>query len=126
VEEKIKLWIDNNIIFVEMTGSIDEKDGERLLRGLEYNFEMLSGNAKVVFNMGRINISLDAQTAAFRKKLFEWIKKMHRESKYEKVAIFGGNLVTRSVISLIIGATRLKDIRMFRDKNKALTWINQH
>ncbi len=116
-----KVWIgDDEIVYVKMARAVVEEDAYNLLRDIKKILQELSKKAKIL-----IDITTDSviRSSSFRKRIGDEISNIAKDVGFEKVAIYGGNIVTRTIASFVILASGQKNFRVFSDRRKALKWL---
>ena len=116
---KNKVWTkDNRIIHVDIVEASAEEDIMMMLDEIIEATEKVSGKAKVLLNVMTTSIVSSSQ---IRARVGEKFKKIN--AKTEKVAIWGGNTLTRTIASFVITSSHLKKIKIFKTKKEALKWL---
>lgn len=108
---------EDNILYATMVGT---QDGKMVIALKEANDKLI--------NMveGRVNSLVDLSQAG---KPSPEARKVGRETleneKVGKVAFLGLHPVARVIASFMMGVTRKKDMRVFKTKQAALTWLRE-
>jgi len=56
----------------------------------------------------------------------ERIKRMIKDSNFKKIAIYGGDIVIRTVASFIVSASGVKKMRVFSNQEEAFKWLEKN
>lgn len=115
---KNKLYLgEDNVLYVSLVGDINEKAVQTLEKA---SFEIRSGVKEQVNVLVDLN-KIGKPTPKARKKGQDILKK----EGFGKIAFFGIHPVAQVIASFFMGATQKKDILSFKNKEKALKWINE-
>lgn len=119
------VWINkDNIICLGIGQSPTKEDIENVIDEVEKILKELKGQGKVLIHTSPY-LGPVLSGAGFRKKLAEKTKKVFKEIGFKKIAIFGGDMMSRTITMFIISASGIKDMRVFKKKEKALEWLKQ-
>jgi len=74
------------------------------------------------------NTSIVPRASSYRRGIAEGIKNLyHKDPEFQriqKVAVFGGSLIIRTITSFVIMAAKLqKRMKIFETKEEALNWL---
>ena len=122
-EEENKVWVgDDGIVFVKMAKALAEEDAYSLVRKVKEILQGLPGKAKIMIDITTNSI---IRSTSFRKKIGDEIRYIAQDIGFEKAAVHGGNVVTRTIASFIIMASGVKNMKVFAKIEKALKWLSQ-
>jgi len=108
---------EDNILYETIVGEFDEK---KAIEAKEAVFKLMN---KV---NGQVNILIDLNKAGNQSSKARKIgKEMFENEKNEKIALFGMNPVARVVASFVMGIAKKEDMRFFKTKEKALSWLKE-
>ena len=108
---------EENIIYVTAVGDIDEKAAMAASKFLDKFLEMIEGKVLVIIDLNKAgHQSSEARNI--------WKKRTEKEST-GKVAFFGMHQVARVIASFVMGISRNKQMRFFKSKEEALTWLKE-
>ncbi len=110
-----KVWLEGDIVCYGLSNEVDEREAILLNDvGLEY---INSGKASFVL------IDLQQQSSKFSSVARKiWVKFL-QNTKIKKAAMFGGNIIVRTLASFVIAAAGKKNIKFFAAKEEALKWL---
>ena len=118
-----KVWVgDDGIVFVNMAKAVVEEDAYNLVRKIKEILQGLPGKAKIMID---ITTSSIIRSTGFRKKIGDEIRYIAQNIGFEKAAVYGGNVVTRTIASFIIMASGVKNMKVFDKIEKALRWLSR-
>lgn len=114
---------EDGIIFLG-TGESLSKEGYLIM--MDQVIEKLrkyKGTGRVLVHAAKHTPSLaDSEN---RKMFAERVKEIFNEVGFKRVAIFGGDIFSRTITSFIIFASGIKDIKVFKKKEEALSWLKE-
>lgn len=122
-EEDREIWVgenrfflgEDNILYVTNIDSVDDN------MGVEIKVVMQTLIDK---NEEKVNLLIDINKAGKPSaKARKDFKEIIDYKKVGNVAVFGAHPVARVIASFVMGITRNKDIRFFKTKEEALTWL---
>ncbi|OGD67352.1 hypothetical protein A2442_01145 [Candidatus Campbellbacteria bacterium RIFOXYC2_FULL_35_25] len=114
-KSKNKVWMEENIVYYILSTEVDEQEAI-LLNDIGGSY-INSGQASYVL------IGLQKQSSKFSSSARKiWVRFLQNEN-IKRVAMFGGNVVVRTLASFVIAATGKKNIKFFSEKDKALEWL---
>ena len=112
---KNKVWMEENIVYYILSTEVDEQEAI-LLNDIGGSY-INSGQASYVL------IGLQKQSSKFSSSARKiWVRFLQNEN-IKRAAMFGGNVVVRTLASFVIAATGKKNIKFFSEKDKALEWL---
>jgi len=118
-----KIWIEKDgIIYIELSKRMSEEDVKQLMKEIEEAIRKVLGKAKILINLRTVPT---VWTSQFRKRTVERVKEIAKNIRFEKAALFGGNVVLRTIASFIIAATGLGNVKVFPTKEEALKWLKK-
>ena len=112
-----------DVIHVSVVELISDRNIWEVMQELEVKFINLSQKAKVIINLTNFKI---IQTPFFRKKIAERFKFLIDNLGIKKIAFWGGTVITRTMTSFVITASRTKiKAKVFKTEQKALSWLRR-
>lgn len=106
---------EDNIIYVTAVGDSDEKDAIAM-KEVELKFiDMAEGKVNLLVDLNKCG----KQSPEARKIRQE----MSEHEKVGKVALIGLHPVARVLASFVMGITKKEDMRFFKTKEEALSWL---
>ena len=121
MEKQNKIWTEgNNLIKVKLVKTITDKDVWFLLENLKKELIKSSEKTNILINISTTTV---IRSSLFRKKTAEKIKKIIKDPNFNKAAIYGGNIVMKTIASFILKAVNSKKLKMFNNEKKALDWL---
>ena len=118
-----RVWLrEGGIVCITLAKTLTEEDIWNILEDSEEKLRRLSGKGKVLINMSTTSVIRSSQ---FRKITTEKIKKIARDPGFEKAAIYGGDIVLRTIASFIIMTSGTKNIKIFSTEKEALKWLKK-
>jgi len=93
------------------------------MQELEEKFSNLSQKAKVIIDLTNFKI---IQIPFFRREIAERFKFLIDNLGIKKIAFWGGTVITRTMTSFVITASRVKiEAEVFKTEQKALSWLRR-
>ncbi len=124
-EKENKVWIDEKgTIHIFETEPFTEQDIYHILETAKEALKKLRGKGKILVKITE-KVTIPVTSSYTRKILVEETKNIIKDPGFEKAAIYGGSAVSRTVASFIIMATGVKNIKIFKTKEKALEWLEK-
>jgi len=123
-EEIYKIWVEKEIVNVELIKSLSEKDIEELFKKIGEILKNLSGKTKILVTITKDYYST-VPSSQLRKEMVKKTINLIRAIGIPKTAIFGGNVMTNTMVSFILAAAKIKNVKFFSKKEQALKWLNQ-
>lgn len=121
--EKNKMWLGKDgIVRIELGKVTDEKVIRRIINDYKEIVRNFPTKPKILID---IKSSIPIPSSLFRKKVVELLKDAYREPGFEKIAIWGSNMILRVITLFIIKATGLKNIKHFKIEKEALQWLKE-
>ncbi len=109
-----KVWVEDEVVYYVMSCEVDECEAVLLNSiGLEY---INSGKASFIL----IDLQQSSKFSSAARKT--WVKFL-QNTKIKKAAMFGGNIIVRTLASFVIAAVGKKNIKFFAAKEEALKWL---
>jgi len=116
--EKSRLYLEkDNIIYVTAVGKVDFERARQYQEAIFTLANMAKGNVKALIDLDKA----EKQSPEARKILQELVE----YKKVEKLALFGIHPVARILASFGVGASKRKDVRFFKTKEEALSWLKE-
>ena len=125
IEKDREIWVEesrfyldeDNILYEIVVGTVDEK----LANAMEEAAIKLRNMVE-----GQVNVFVDLNNAGKPTSEARKIGKARLEEEgIGKVALFGLHPVARVIASFIIGVTKKEDMRFFKTKDEAITWLKE-
>ena len=121
--EKPNIFVDKyKIVHVKVLGGLDIEGILKLIDEIVETINKLAGKTKVLINVTEAGIFTSSRA---RKKLAARIKERFKYPRLEKVAVFGGNIVQRTVGLFVVSAAGIKNMKFFKAKTEALKWLKR-
>jgi SpoU rRNA methylase family enzyme len=117
--EKNKVWWDEKekVLRSKIYGDPDEEAAKQLLKEVAAIAENIPGKLLFLNDMSQAG----KPTVEARKILI----KGTNPNKIEKIAFFGGSLLTRIIISFIMASSGVNKVKSFTTEEKALKWLKE-
>ena len=123
MEEETKIWLDEDGILRFKLGNMMNEETLKMLNTKFIEFgTKASGKIKVIIDLSKITYK---STINLRKNAIRILKDTLKDPGYDKVAFFGGNMLSRTVVSFIITASTFKNIKIFKTEEDALKWLKE-
>jgi len=123
--EKSKIWLeDEGILRIK----IGKTWGEEIMEKIVYDVEKIINNqpTKTKFLVDLNLVPTHFISSKYRRNVVKIARDAIKKIKFEKVAIFGTtNTITKVVISFVVSAARLKNIKIFDTEKQALKWLKE-
>jgi len=121
--KKSKIWLgDDGIVRVKVGKTMDEGIIDDLANDFQGIARKLSSKAKVLIDLGSVpNVPI----SSFRRKATRLIKDAFKNPGFEKIALYKGGVIPRTVVSFILVAAGLKNIKYFKTEEEALKWLRE-
>jgi len=126
MEEKDReIWVgenriylgEDNILCLTILGEVDEKIEIGINEACLKLMNMVEGKVNALVDLNKAG----KVSPGARKRQVE----ISEHEKTGKVALFGMHPVARVVASFFMGISQKKDMRFFKTKEEALTWLNK-
>lgn len=118
-----KIWVGKDgIVRVRVAKIITELDVVEIIEETRKVLKNLSGKAKILID---ISTTSTIRSSQFRKRTAEQLKRVTMEPGFEKAAIFGGSVVSRTIASFVLVAGEIKNMKLFETEDKALKWLKK-
>ncbi len=122
-DEKSKVWLrEDGIVYVVVGKTVSEEEVMDLIDKIEEILKSVPGKAKVLVDVGTVAV---IRSSSFRNKLAKRLRDTVESRGVEKAAFFGQKLITRTIVSFIVMASGLKNLKVFENKEKALKWLRE-
>lgn len=118
-------------IFLNKDGIIEIKAGKdwgsiELMEDLMNDIKKIG---KEVPNKVRVLVNIETApnipSVSYRKNVVKMVKDTIDEIGYEKISIYGGGIIQRTVTSFLIKAIGLKNIKYFGSEEEAQKWLKE-
>lgn len=123
--EKSKIWLgDEGVLRIK----IGKTWGEEIMEKIVYDVEKIINNqptkTKILVDLNLVPTHFTS--SKYRRNVVKIARDAIKKIKFEKVAIFGTtNTITKVVISFVVSAARLKNIKIFDTEKQALKWLKE-
>ena len=122
-KEKNIIWQGTDgIVYVDVPKGISEHNINKLTDRAEKFLKDLSGEAKILVDMSEATI---LRSAGFRKKAAKKMKEIDQGSGFKKAAMVGKDIFRRTIVSFVIMASGIKNVKVFKDKEEGLEWLKK-
>ena len=122
-EEKNKVWIDEGgILVIKIAKILVSEDAFKLISKGERFLVTLGGRGRILIEV-LPGVDSFSVTSEFRKTVSMRLKEIVQNPGFERVAILGATAIIRMVGSFIVSASGIENIKIFREKEKALEWL---
>ena len=116
---KYKIWVNDGIIFGQLSGIHDKKDAETVIK----EFHALMGKEKIrkiLIDMSNI------EKATLEARKIHLDNLVSRPDIFNKLALFGANTMNRVMANLFIRAAKMGNkVKYFNSENDALDWLKE-
>ncbi len=124
-EEKTKIWIDKEgILNIKLFMKDTAVEVEDLLKDAKESLLTSGAKTKILVDISGVIVG-HMRSSQLRKEVVKSIKEWIKEAKFEKAAVFGGDIIKRTITSFILVASGIKNIRVFETREKALKWLKK-
>lgn len=113
---------EEGILKVVIGASLNEEDVEKLINEAINLSQKMPGKTKVLVNF---TAAPHIPSFIFRKQIIKAIKKMLKEIKDWKIAVYGGGTIQKTVASFVARASSLDNIRFLNNEEDALKWLKE-
>ena len=128
MEEKNKIWIDKEgIINLKITKPVfTEDDFDKMLAKIIETVESVPvGKRKALVDLTLEKVFTVGQRTRIRKKGVEALKENFKKLGLEKVALFTGSVTVKVIMSFMVTAAGIDNVRVFGTKEEALNWLKE-
>ena len=128
MEEENKVWIDKEgIINLKITKPVfTEDDFDKMLaRIIEMVESVPVGKRKALVDLTLEKVFTVGQRTRIRKKGVEALKENFKKLGLEKVALFTGSVTVKVIMSFMVTAAGIDNVRVFGTKEEALNWLKE-
>jgi hypothetical protein len=108
---------EDNIIYITNVGEINEKTAVAIEDAVIKLTTMVERNVSTLTDLNKAG----KMTPKARKVFQEFVG----QGEHGKAALFGMHPVARVLASFFMGVTRKRDIRFFKKKEEALSWLKE-
>jgi hypothetical protein len=113
-----RLYLDeDNILYIIINGDTDEKVANAIKDATFRLFNLVEGKVNAIIDLNNAG-KQSAEARNIGKETFE-------HGKNNKLAIFGTHPVAKVIASFVMGVTKKKDMRFFKNKEDALEWLKE-
>jgi len=124
--EKNKIWIKNEKIISIRLGNISSQDSiSELLEEAKEILKKFPDKDRVLIDLGVFSFSPNVSSSLFRKQVVGELRGIKREAGSKKIAVFGGNVMKRTITSFVISASGIKNMKVFKTEREALNWLEK-
>ena len=123
-EEKsnIRIEEEEGIIYVTVPKIITEEKIWNLVEEIKEALVRNPDNRKILIEMKTVS---PVRSSEFRKITADKIRAINEVGLFSKTALFGSNILIRTIATFIIAASRAKNIKLFKTKEEALKWLKE-
>jgi hypothetical protein len=108
---------EDNIFYITVVGEVDGKTAAEVTE-IDNKFKsMVEGKINVLADLNK-----GGKQSAEARKIW---KEMTEDDRTGKIAMYGMHPVARVLASFVMGVSRKKDVRFFKTKEEALTWLKK-
>ena len=124
-EKDREIWVgenslylgEDNIVYVTVVGEVDGKTATEITE-IDNKFKsMVEGKLNVLADLNK-----GGKQSVEARKIW---KEMTEDDRTGKIAMYGMHPVARVLASFVMGVSRKKDMRFFKTKEEALTWLKK-
>lgn len=108
---------DDNIMYETIVGDFDEQTAKAALEASLKLIENAEGQVKLLIDVNRAGKP--------SKEARDIFIKFHEQKNLGKIAIFGLHPVARVLASFGMGLSRKEDMRFFKTREEALSWLKK-
>ena len=113
-----RLYLDeDNVLCIINVGEIDEKIAIEIKEAVLKIMNMVEGKVHTITDLNKAG-----KTTSRARKVFQ---ELAEHEKQGKNAFYGMHPVARVLASFFMGISKKKDIRFFKTKEEALTWLKK-
>ncbi len=120
-----EIWVGENRLYLEEdnvlciinVGEIDEKIAIEIKEAVLKIMNMVEGKVHTITDLNKAG-----KTTSRARKVFQ---ELAEHEKQGKNAFYGMHPVARVLASFFMGISKKKDIRFFKTKEEALTWLKK-
>lgn len=126
--EKIS-WIGKNgMINVDLDAALSKENTpdevEVMLKEIKDLIESVPGKRKLLIKMTPY-LGSRMRASQFRKKMAEKLKQHFKKPVFDKAAVYGGDVISRTVTSFILKTSGVNNAKVFEAKEEALKWLKK-
>jgi hypothetical protein len=108
---------EDNIFYITVVGEVDGKTAAEVTE-IDNKFKsMVEGKLNVLADLNK-----GGKQSVEARKIW---KEMTEDDRTGKIAMYGMHPVARVLASFVMGVSRKKDVRFFKTKEEALTWLKK-
>ena len=115
------MWREGNMLIYKKTSEVDPETSAELIRTGNEIIDQIFDETKQAVNF-LVDVT-EANNLDFKSRE-TWVRFLSNE-KIHKTGIYGGNIVVKAIVFLLIKESRLSNIRYFLNKEEALHWLNE-
>ena len=108
---------EDNILYETVIGEQNARMATEMRKVTNKLLNMVEGKTDVLIDLNKAGTP-SSEARKIGQEAFE-------NEKIEKVALFGLHPIARVIASFVIGITRKKDMRFFKTREVALTWLKE-
>jgi hypothetical protein len=116
-----RMWREGNYLIYKKTSEVDPETSAALIRTGRAIIDDVFSETKQKVNF-LVDVT-EANNLDFKSRE-TWVEFLASE-KIHKTGIYGGNIVVKAVVFLVIKESRLPNIKYFLNKEDALHWLNE-
>ena len=124
--EKNKIWIKDEKIISIRLGNVSSQDSiSKLLEEAKEILKKFPDKDNVLIDLGVFSFSPNVSSSLFRKQVVEELRGIKIEAGSKKIAVFGGNVMKRTITSFVISASGIENMKVFKTEREALNWLEK-
>jgi len=127
VKRDTKMWVDDTgIIHIELSGDMDSmmKYSEIMMNYSEKNKDKIIPSLEIR-TLTKLPPILKMPSLKYRKRMAESLKGSEMNIKFQKMALCEGGVIAKTVLSFILTALGMKNVKHFKTEEKALKWLKE-
>ncbi|MEW6076664.1 MAG: STAS/SEC14 domain-containing protein [Thermodesulfobacteriota bacterium] len=106
---------DDNIFHVTLNGDVDDEMGTEIDRRINRLVDNVDGQIDLLIDLNRAG-----KTSSKSRQLF---KAFTETGKCRKVALFGMHTVAMVIASFVMGISKNRNMKFFKNRKEALEWL---
>ena len=115
---------DDGIVRIRIGKIWGEKAMEKTMKDTVETIKWLPTKVRILVDLGS---APHIASVLYRRNVARLARDAVKNIRFEKVAVYGGTggVIQRTVVSFIISAARLKNIKIFKTEKEALKWLKE-
>ena len=119
-----KKGIINVDLDVVLSKGTTPEDVEVILQEIKDLIESVPGKKRLLVKLTPY-LGASMRASQFRKKLAEKIKYHFKKPLFDKAAVYGGDVISRTITSFILKGSGLKNVKVFKIKEDSQEWLKK-